>query len=471
MSEPKAPNGANHASPHAERIPLFSDPMTQLADAFAPPKSPLNKSTAKVASIVVRDLPLVSIATDWDVDAVRASLRANIIGNFDAPAQLADAILGDDRVQATMGSRVSGLLGREVIFEAANDSAAAKEVLDAWVPCWDGIGSYGAQGFMQAYSTIMGFSPAQLIWDTTGPVWRPFMVPWHARFTYYHWTIRKYVALSQDGQFAINPGDGKWVMHAPWGEYRSWIFGALRALAEPWLIRHFAFRDWARFSEVHGIPIKKASAPASADPEQRSQFVAALQQLPSETTILLAKGLEGMGSDYNLELLEATDTSWESFPGLIDRCDMSIVLAILFQNLTTEVKGGSFAATDAHMDIRQGGLERDDKAWQKTIRQQVARPFAFLNFGDPDLAPKTRYDVQSVDTHKSQAALAMNVGMLVNYLRMSGVKVRDPKILFQSFGLEWDGVEFDQVDPTQVESKVAAAEVKPPSEPGSEADK
>ena len=428
----------------------------QRVEAFAPPSSPLGSGSASGASVVYRDLPLVTISTDWDVDSVRGALRQNMCGMFDLPAQLADAVIGDDRVQATFGSLISALLGCETIFEPSNDSAAAREVCDAWRPCWPKIGGYGSLGWLAVYGKIMGWSTAQLVWDTTGPVWAPELRPWYQRYTYYHWNLRRFIAISQDGQIAIEPGNGKWVLHAPWGEYRPWVFGALRAVAQPWLIRHFAYRDWARFSEVHGIPIKKASCPASASPEQRSAFEAALTSLPSETTVLLSKGLEGQGSDYDLDLLEATDAAWESFPGLIDRCDMSIVLAFLFQNLTTEVQGGSFAATTAHADVLAKAVARENMTMQATIGPQVARPFAFFNFGDPDLAPKTRYDVQSVEAQKAVATLAAELGRFLQSLRASGGKITDLRGFLRRSGVPDTGP-IEAVDPVTVEARMAGA--------------
>jgi phage gp29-like protein len=420
--------------------------------AFAPPGNPLLPQPG--VQMIYRDLPIVSIATQWTVDMVREALRANLTGNFYAPAMLCDEILGDDRVQATMGSRVAGLLSRETIIEPANGSRAAKESCEAFQECWPDLGSYSTQGWLHAYGVMMGWSSAQIVWDTTGPMWRPQLRPWHPIYTYYHWTLRRFIALSQDGQIAIEPGNGKWVLHAPWGDYRAWVFGALRAVAQAWLGRHFAYRDWMRYSEVHGIPIKLASAPASADAVQRSQFVASLTNIPSETTVLLNKGLEGQGSDYNLELLEATDTAWESFPGLIDRSDMSIVLAILFQNLTTEVTGGSFKATQAHMDVKQQGAERDDTAFTTTYRQ-ITRPFAAFNFGDPALAPTVRRDMKSDTVHKDNAALAALLGQTLTSLRTAGIRLKKPRAFAKSFDI--DIGPYEQVDPTQVAAKVAGA--------------
>lgn len=455
---------------------------------FQQPRDPL-KAPSDVR-VVYRDIPNVNSVTEWTVDGLRGALRALVIGTFDAPGQLADAILGDDRVQATMGSRISGLFGRDVIFEASNDKAvrgsrAAREALDAWVECWPKFATSAALTEMQAYTVLMGFEPAQLLWDTTEDVWCPYLRPWHPRFVYYHWELRHYIAISQDGQIPITPGDGKWVLHAPFGEYRGWIRGAIRACAEPWLMRHWAFRDWARYSEKHGIPIVKAFAPAASDEAQRDAFEAALAQLGSESTLLLARGVDGTNG-YDVEYAEPHDDSWQSFPGLIDRCDMSIVLAILFQNLTTEVKGGSFAATSAHMDIRQGGLEFDNNAWRYTLRQQIARPFAAFNFGDPRLAPWTKYDVTPRDELTSNADMFQKFGTAVEVLRRGGIEFDDPEAL-RKFAAKRFGLRqlptFKIVPPVSASGHAAAsgdgtapadptdpAEPKEPTAPGAKDD-
>ena len=106
------------------------------------------------------------------------------------------------------------------------------------------------------------------------------------------------------------------------------------------------------------------------------------------------QGVDGMtawGTSY--KLVEAQAKAWEVHPAQIDRCDMAIVLAILMVNLTTQVDGGSYAATKAHMDKEQGGTQFDNRSWKSTIYNQLARPFAYLNFGDANLAPWTWFDV------------------------------------------------------------------------------
>jgi phage gp29-like protein len=360
---------------------------------FDPLKQPGRKATA---SIVYREIPFIQLQSHWTVRAVTAALHSNLNGIFETVAQLWESIRGDDRVTATLGSRTAGLFGRDVRHTPANDSKAAREVCDAWAECWPEFAGGPALRTISEYAIGLGWAPAQLVWDTSTDVWKPRAKFWNNRYTYWHWGIRRYVALSQDGQIPIEPGDGKWLLHSHYDPYRAWIFGAVRAVAEPWLLRHYAFRDMARYSEVHGLPIRIAETPASADATERSQYAQQVATLGTETTLLLGKGVDEQNS-YGFRLEEAKDPSWEVFSALIGQCDMAIVLALNFQNLTTEVNTGSFAAVQGHMDIRQNGIQSDNAAWKYTLRNQVIRPFALFNFGDPDLAPTTEWDVTPLD--------------------------------------------------------------------------
>ncbi len=436
-----------------EQPPIQNDP------AFAPPGDPLTaKGVKPTAKVFFRTIPLVVVQNAWPVDQARAALAQHMIGIFERSAQLCDSILGDDRVMATLGSRRAGLFGRDVRFKPANDSDAAKEVLDAWVAHWPQFTGDSSLGLMSDYEVLMGFADAQLVWDTSAPVWKPFMRHWHPRYQYWNWDVRKMVAITQDGSRAIIPGDGKWIHHSRFGMERCWIRGAIRAVTEPFLGRHWARRDWFRWSEKHGLPTLLASTPMAADPNERNMFVQQVANLGNETTVLIGKGVDEHNS-YGLDLLEAKDRAWDGFAGLIDGCDMAIVLALLFQNLTTEVKGGAFAATSAHMDIRDSGIQDDNAAWKSTLHSQVARPFAFFNFGDANLAPITDWDVASRSQYEANAKQFQAWGTAVEVLRRGGIEFKDSNQMrawaAKTFGLD-SMPPFKLVEPVKQQPEKAA---------------
>ena len=289
-------------------------------------------------------------------------------------------------------------------------------------------------GELERWGIMLGGGPAQCLWDTDDDVWAPHVRIWHPRYTYYHWTLRRHIAITLDGQVAIEPGDGHWILHQPYGDYRGWMHGAVRALAQPWLVRQFALRDWARWSERHGMPIYLAKTPAGGDPKQIAAFSQSMTALGSESVVELPQGVDKQFC-YDLDLLEATDVGWQGFQQLINQCDMSIVLTLLHQNLTTEMTEGSFAAARVHADVRQSALEADARALEQTIYTQIARPFAALNFGDPDLAPRTSWDVTPVEDNEHLAIVMDKIGDAVLKFGKAGKGFQSLPEILRKFNL------------------------------------
>ena len=442
--------------------------------AFRKPIDATDANTKARSKLVYRDIPLVTIQNTWSIEQARGALYAHLMGQFYASGLLCDSILGDDRVTATLNSRASALFGRPVRFKPANDGAAAKECADVWEAWWPRLAADSAFRETHDYSTIMGFGHDQIVWDRDQPglEFAPSLRPWHPVFTWYDWNLRCYQAIGQDAMIPIVPGNGKWLEHAPYGSYRGWIRGALRPVVEPWMLRHFGFRDMARFGEVHGNPTRVGDVPIVGDPVERAAFEAAIANMGANTAMIVPGGVDPKdGQGYNYRLVEATSTAWEVHPAQIDRCDMAIVLAILMVNLTTEVNGGSYGATKAHMDKERGGTQFDNQSWKYTVYRDLARPFAYLNYGDANLAPWTWYDVVAQQEYEDRAKRFYSFGQGIEVLRRGGVEflsagdVRSWAI--DRFGL--DGMpEFKITEPVKTTPE-KAAEAGTPGKPAPDA--
>jgi phage gp29-like protein len=174
----------------------------------------------------------------------------------------------------------------------------------------------------------------------------------------------------------------------------------------------------------------------------RAQFEAQLGRLGSDTTLLIPRAVD-KDTGYGYELVEAKTLAHETFPGLISMCDMSIVLAIKFQNLTTEItSGGSYAAAKEHGKVDVAQNAADNKGWRTTIKRDFARPFAFVNFGDASLAPITDWDVPDPprEDYTANATAFQQVSTAVGALAQAGWKFENPKTarLFvgETFGIK-----------------------------------
>ncbi|HWL89380.1 MAG TPA: DUF935 family protein [Polyangiaceae bacterium] len=356
---------------------------TSIPATFAPgpPKLPRRPDTK-----IFRDLP-ISTWVDFSVNDVRDALASHVLGNFARSGQLTDACVGDDRVSSVLHTRVLGMLGLPFEIRPSESAHArrarkvARELESIW---WDICPEAQIAELLRS-AVMMGFALAEIVWTTRRGRWFPTLRTWHTQLSYYRIDLRRYVVFTQDGALEIEPGAGKWILFAPHGAYRGWMAGAIRAVAIPWLLRQYAHRDWARYSEVHGLPIRGCKVPATASEQDKENFYRQIAALGVETTVQLPQGLDGNG--FGVELVEAAAGNWQAFENLISKCDVNIACQILGQNLTTEVQGGSFAAATAHGRVRQDYLEADAETVATDLHSQLVRPWAAFNYGDPALAP------------------------------------------------------------------------------------
>lgn len=428
-------------SPAQQIVDQFGRPVPVRTDpAWQPPQDPLRAGNLQQrATVIAREIPNLSTQIGWEIAQVRSALESLQNGLFDASSQLVDAVVADSRVQSAMASRSGGLLGRPLRHQPAKhkNKDLAKKVCKAWVKRWPVMAPEAALSELQQWSVMQGFGAFQLLWDTTSTkYWTPMLSVFHPRYTYWDWTFRCYVAITMDGQMPIIPGDGHWGLHAPHGPYRGWMRSAIRAISPWWLARNYALRDWARYSERHGMPILKAIVPFGADAARIAEYRQSLSTLGQESVIQVPQSGDPNIGGYDLEFLEASDQAWLAFLGLITQCNAEITLSLLGQNLTTEVKEGSFAAARVHADVRQAILESDARSLERTIYTQIARPFAALNFGDPSLAPITTWDVAPYEDNKVAADTLVSFATAVASLKTAGVEIKQLVAFARTFGLD-----------------------------------
>ncbi len=321
---------------------------------------------------------------EWDVTAIRNTLREHELGNFYSSGLLADWVLRDDRFKSALGTRVRAVQGLPFAMAPAKGSSDldhASLLADQAAKVWPRIMPRSVQGETLRWTTTQGFSVSQVIWDTSGGRWVPTLEWWHPSHLWWRWDIGRLVANTTTGPVIIEPGTGEWFVHAPNGIFRGWMHGAVRSLAFLVALRQYALRDWGRASEMYGMGVRKGKIPANCDPEDRDRFLAQLAALASESILLLPQGMPDQpGFDFELEAL-AGQFNGQLFENLGRRCDMGITLELLGQNLTSEVQEGSLAAARVHGDVRQNYLESDAHSLADDARSQLLVPWAWYNFG------------------------------------------------------------------------------------------
>lgn len=417
-------NGSTFSGPGFTRFPSAGTILDANGNPYRSPRDPLKAGAGKAgATTVFRDLPISPLHTEWTVDAIRAALVGHEEGSFNLSGRLIDAIGGDDRVTAALGSRIGALLGLPTIYQRAAADADG-EVLDAWKTAWPKCHAPPEQGdvtdAIKRQAHMAGFSVSEIVWDTSVTPWQPYLKPWETSAFYYDKARRGLVALTEDGPLPVVPGDGKWFVHAPSGVWRSWLSGLVTPLALPWFLKVCGRRDWARHSERHGMPLILADMPEVADAEDKKRFESDLVTMGTEAVITLPKGLDGEG--FNVRLLEAASQSWDGFRQLIGHADNAITLCVQWQNLTTEIKEGSQAAARVHADVKQAAVQLDNRAWKDDVHFQLARPFAAFNYGDPEKAPWTERDVTPLEDRTVDAQALESFARALAAFAQAGIR-------------------------------------------------
>jgi hypothetical protein len=100
-----------------------------------------------------------------------------------------------------------------------------------------------------------------------------------------------------------------------------------------------------------------------------------------------------------VDLLEAVSQG-APFQALMDKSEACIAVSVLGNNLSTEVKGGSFAAAKVHETVKQDIIASDAALLSTCLREQHVAPYCSVNFGDAQLAPYPHWETEPPEDQK-----------------------------------------------------------------------
>jgi phage gp29-like protein len=316
-------------------------------------------------------------------------------GTFDRASYLYDAIMGDDRAGAVMSTRINGLLGSPLKFEPAADKRKSKAIAESLEEDYWDICPEAQIDSLISYGRGLGVALAELRWKRHNGRLVPELYTWHSSHLRYDEFRNIWYVYTRDGEVEIEPNMGKWILYRPYGHQLAGTRTLIRQLAIPWLAKTYAVQDWARHSEKLAGVIKAKTPPQPAEKE-RDDFVRDLANLGSS-------GIVGVPDGWDAELLEASGQSYEAFEKLVNWADTAMAIAVLGQNLSTEVSGGSLAAANAQELVRQDYKQADAEGLATLLHDGVLEYWCKLNYGDDSLTPWATYDTEPEADQKADA--------------------------------------------------------------------
>ena len=230
-----------------------------------------------------------------------------------------------------------------------------------------------------------GFSASEIEWELSERQWMPVRL--HHRlpqwFDYDLLSGRRLLLRTEEGDGWMELPGYKMVVHQAQAKSGLPIRGGIaRVAAWSWMFQSYGLKDWVRFCEAYGLPMRVGKyGPHATKPEQDVLW-RAVRNIASDAAAIIP---ESMMIDF------VTDSSLsgrsEIFKDLIHYLDSKVSIAVLGQTLTTqEGQSGSYALGQTHNLVREDIEEEDGAALAETLREQLVIPAITLNHG-----PRRKY--------------------------------------------------------------------------------
>jgi phage gp29-like protein len=376
----------------------------------------------------------IPVLTNWrETDSVwrlRQILVEHEYGQFMDSAPLWEEMQTDDRIAAVLDTRVGGIVSADLSFTASSDKRKPRKMAELMGGndqtqddgLWRRIVSNDAAKEILRWKIGLGVAFGPILWKEVDGMWIPRLVPFNPKYLRYDWGRRCFFVITMDGQQIEMPrteeeprGNGNWFF---WGGERSWMHGMVRSLAMKYIDRGWNERDRARRSEKYGNAIIEGKHPADAKPDDVARYEAQLQNLGSEPTIMTPQRDEKNGPSYSLQIHEVKGEGWQVFNDTQRMIDDAIAIRMLGQNLTTDVKGGSLAASKVHEAVR-GDVKRGDADFFQCVREQILCWYCHHNFLDAGLAPYPRAKLETSIDPETEAGVIKTIGEAANQLKLA----------------------------------------------------
>jgi len=384
---------------------------------------------------VARELQYRQISDGWTPDLVKTAFASAEGGNLLLLADLVETMFTDDRINGVLKTRTHGLLGLPLHFEGGTQEQ--REELAGPTGgaggLWDEMIDEAEAAKLAAWGIVLGVGLAQRV-----PMPRLYGEPqkyrletWSPRWLFYdamgssgsHWRIN-----TRSGTKPVVPGV-QWVLYTPYGTKRPWASGEWRALAFPWLLKHFALEDRANHSEVMGTPTRKGKAPQGATERQRQAFKGQIEALGRNGVLALPEG-------WDYEIVEATGRTWEIYSEGVSWADAAMTIVLAGQIVTTEGSPG-FSSGNVQDQIKGDLIRFDSKALAKCLSSQFLGPWSYANTGSYS-APLPCWNTERPVNLASQATswegLSRTLPALDAALAKDGVRV-DAKSVAGSYNI------------------------------------
>lgn len=239
---------------------------------------------------------------------------------------------------------------------------------------------------------LFGYAPLEVIWERVGN----YILPKDIVGKPQHWFV-----FSEENELRLRTKQN--MMNGEELPEKKFLLARHRATYEnpygfPELSRCFwpvtfkkgGFKFWVVFAEKYGMPFLWGKLPRGFDQKEYDKLADTLQNMIQDAIAVTP-------DDASVQLLTTEGrATGDIYNKLIEACKAEISIALLGQNLTTQVTGGSYAATESHMEVRKDITDSDKKLVVQTFNQLI-KWIGEINFTSGEMPVFSMYEEEDVD--------------------------------------------------------------------------
>jgi len=226
-----------------------------------------------------------------------------------------------------------------------------------------------------------GYSAVEMIWDTSGPRWRPRAWEWRdPRWFQYDRLTGRQLRLRVDGS---SEGEqlppGKYIVHEP--QLKSGLpirNGIGWTIVWLFLLKTFTLQDWMTFLDVYGIPIRIGKWGPGASEADKRTLLRAVANMVADAAVTIPASM--VIETLDVKTASGTDAH-ERATGFVNK---EISKVTVGQTMTAE-DGASLAQAEVHDRVRLDIAEADADDVADTLQIGFVEPYCAFNHG---LAPE-----------------------------------------------------------------------------------
>lgn len=363
--------------------------MSQLFDHLGRPIE-MKTLEQEIASPVsgVRDVWYDSQATSLTPSKLATILASLREGDFQEFITLADEMEErNPHYFSVVGTRINALTGREPVVEAAGDDDAAQEHADAVrtmirMPEFDNL----QEELLDALSK--GFGVNEILWNTAGQLWMPrgYKRVDQRWFQFDKQTLELRMR-DKDVREGIPLAPFKFIIHYPRLKTGFPVSGGLaRIAAVSHMCLNYTVKDWMRFIEVYGMPLRLGKYGPSATMQDKAILKRAVINIGADAAAIIPDGMtiefKEAGATAGGHLLFRTTAEW---------MNEQISKAVLGQTASTNGTPGKLGNDQEQAEVRQDILRKDAKKLASTHNAYLVKALIDLNFGPQKSYPVIKW--------------------------------------------------------------------------------